>query len=118
MLTTFDTKEAFKAFSGHGFSEEQAEVLTDFLQKLHVTSTGNLVTKNDLKLTEASLRTEINNENSSLRAEMSSLKADLNSFRKEVASDMKMLEQRMTIKLGGLLVIGIGIMTAIQQLLG
>jgi len=107
MLTTFDTKEAFKTFSGQGFSEQQAEVLTDFLHKLHVTSTGNLATKNDLKLTEAALDAKIN-----------SLQTELRSYRKEAASDMKMLEQRMIIKLGGLLVIGIGIMTAIQQLLG
>lgn len=96
MLTTFDTKEAFKTFSGQGFSEQQAEVLTDFLQKMHVISTGNLATKNDLKLTEASLEARID----------------------RLQAEMKLMEQRMTIKLGGLLVIAVGIMTAIQQLLG
>lgn len=89
MLVTFDTKQAYEAFAGHGFSDEQAEILTEFLQRAHITSTGNLATKNDLKLLESELR-----------------------------SELQLLEQRTTIKLGGIMVIGIGLMTAIPQLFG
>lgn len=82
---TFDTKQAYKALAEHGFSEDQADGLTELLQEALASNVANLATKDDILL----------------------LKAEL-----------KLLEQRMTIKLGGLLIIAIGIMTAIQQLVG
>ena len=96
MLETFDTKQTYEAFSGHGFTQEQAEVLTEYLHKNYLTTVANLATKDDLKV----------------------LATDLKSLATELRAEIKLSEQRMTIKLGGLLVISIGIMTAIQQLLG
>lgn len=95
MFTTFDTKQAYEAFSQHGFSVEQAEVLTEYLQKMQVASVENLATKSDLKL----LSTE-------LRAEML-----------ESRSEMTSLESRLTIKIGGIMAVGIGVLAALISVL-
>ena len=58
----------------------------------------------------AELRTEMAQLRTELRADMSRLRA-------EVGADMKALEQRMTIKLGSMLVVAIAIVSALVKLL-
>lgn len=79
-------------------SSEQAEVLTEYLQKSQVTSIENLATKNDVKL----LGTEF-------RAEMAELKT-------EVRAEMAALKNELIIKLGGMIAVGIGVLAAINTL--
>ena len=45
------------------------------------------------------------------------LRADMSRLRAEVGADMKALEQRMTIKLGSMLVVAIAIVSALVKLL-
>ena len=87
-----DTHKAVKMLQQAGFGEGQAEaVVTTVSDALNET----VATKADLLTLEAGLRSEL----------------------QEVRSEMRALEQRMTIKLGGLLVIGLGLMTALDKLL-
>jgi hypothetical protein len=70
--------------------------------------------RTELKAEIANLRTELKAEIASLRAE---LKADGVSLRGEFKSDIEILRRDLVIKLGGMLVISVGILlTAIRYL--
>jgi transcriptional antiterminator len=86
---TFDTHDFVKKLKGVGFSEEQAEVITD-LQKTTVANTieqarhdydlDNLTTKRDLKELELKIelvRAELKRDIETVRKELSETKGDL-----------------------------------------
>jgi len=83
---TFDTHEFVKKLKDVGFSEEQAEVITD-LQKFTVSNTleqarhdyelDNLATKRDLKEVEAALRKDIEVLRLNTAKDIAETKADL-----------------------------------------
>lgn len=83
---TFDTHDFVKKLKGVGFSEEQAEILTD-LQKVIVSNTleqarhdyelDDLATKRDLKELELKLDTRINGTELKLEIKIAETKADL-----------------------------------------
>ena len=45
-------------------------------------------------------------------------KADINALKAEFKAELKSLEQRMAIKLGGMLIVGLGVLVTIDRLLG
>lgn len=83
---TFDTHEFVKKLKGAGFSEEQAEILTD-LQKTTALNTleqarhdyelDDLVTKRDLKELETNLRKDIEILRLETKRDIAENKADL-----------------------------------------
>ncbi|WP_333876408.1 DUF1640 domain-containing protein [Methylobacter sp.] len=83
---TFDTHDFVKKLKGVGFSEEQAEVLTD-LQKATVSNTleqarhdyelDDLATKRDLKELEALLRRDTKELELKVAKDIAESKADL-----------------------------------------
>ncbi len=83
---TFDTHDFVKKLKGAGFSEEQAEVLTD-LQRATVVNTleqarhdyelDDLATKRDLKELEVALRRDIKEIELKLEVKIAETKADL-----------------------------------------
>ncbi len=85
----FDTHTYVKKLIGVGFSEEQAEVQAETLIAL---VEDRLVTKHDFEIRITQLETKIER-------------------------DLKELEMRLVIRLGGLLVVAVGVMTALQKLL-
>ena len=94
-----DTHKAVKMLQQAGFEEGQAEaVVTTVSDALNET----VATKADLLTLETSLRSELQEVRSELQ---------------EVRSELRALEQRMTIKLGGILVVGLGLITALDKLL-
>ncbi len=89
-MFTFDTQQVYRDFSGPGsFTETQAESLTQVLREIASLSTQSAATKNELLI-----------------------------LQKEIKSDLQLLEQRLTIRLGGIMAVGLGVLLAIQQLLG
>ncbi len=81
-----------------GVPEKQAEV---HLRILHEVIESNLATKRDIQ--------EVKRDIEEMRTE---LKRDI----QELKRDMKELEQKMTIKLGGLIVVAIGILVALSNI--
>src|SRR5450759_779995 len=55
----FDTHEFVKRLKGAGFSEEQAEVLTDLQKTTALNKLDDLATKRDLKELETALKRDI-----------------------------------------------------------
>jgi hypothetical protein len=82
--TTFDTYRIVKRLKDAGFSDHQAETVTDVLRESRAADLSDLVTKSELKAALSDLRTElkadiagVKTEMSGLRTEMADLKADI-----------------------------------------
>ena len=95
-----DTYKAVKNLQKVGFDESQAEAVVGMVGEAFDDS---VATKVDI----AELRAEIHEVRAELRAEAKAIRAEIRD-----------LEQRMTIKLGGLLVLALTLLTAINKWLG
>ena len=93
---TFDTLKFVKTLQAAGVAVPQAEAIATAVRDS--TDSAELATKADLR---------------ELRAE---LKNDIAMLRQEMDYRMTQLEQRITIKLGGMLVVAVGILAAIIKL--
>ncbi len=98
----FDTHRVVKRLKEAGFSEPQAETVTDVLREARDTELSALATKTDLaavkaelKADIASVRAEIGNLRSEVKAEIGNLrsevKAEIGSLRDELKADIKLL---------------------------
>ncbi len=116
-MTVFDTHKAFVTFTGAGFSAEQAQALLDAGQE----GSEALATKADLKAQETALRSEMQAMERALRNDLQAVETSLNSeiqtLRAESKTDLRDLEQRMTIRLGAMLFTAIGLQVAVLGLL-
>lgn len=117
----FNAFKYSKQLESAGFSREQAEIQ---LQVITEIVEGELATKQDLqnlgtaishdaKATESNLRKDIE----ALRHEMKTGESSLRQEIELIRIDMKTLENRLTIKLGTFLIIGITAMTTIMKFL-
>ena len=102
-----DTHKAVKKLQKVGFDEAQAEMVIRMIGEAYDNS---VATKADI----AAVRTELVAQGAELRAEIQDIRAELKAIRAEIRD----LEQRMTIKLGGLLVLALTLLTAINRWLG
>ena len=99
MSAPFDTLKLARALRDKaGFSQEHAEATADALADV---VGGQVATKQDM----ADLRAEI----AALRTEMH---AEITNLRAEISAGLRDVEQRMTIRLGGMLVVVTGILLA------
>ncbi|MBF0288086.1 MAG: DUF1640 domain-containing protein [SAR324 cluster bacterium] len=102
-MLVFDTLEYTKKLTATGVPQEQAEVHAETMKQI---IEHDLATKADI------LRLEKAIEDS--KAE---LKRDLEDSKADLKRDLKEMEMRLIIRLGGLLVIGIGILASLEKLL-
>ena len=102
-----DTHKAVKKLKEVGFDESQAEAVVRMVGEAFDDS---VATKVDI----AELRIEIQE----VRAEIQEVRAELRTEIKAIRAELRELEQRMTIKLGGLLVLALTLLTAINKWLG
>ena len=102
-----DTYKAVKKLREVGFDEAQAEMV---IRMIGEAFDDSVATKADI----AAVRTELVAQGAELRAEIQDIRAELKAIRAEIRD----LEQRMTIKLGGLLVLALTLLTAINKWLG
>ena len=99
----FDTLKLARRFESAGFAAKQAGDMAEALAE--AMSGADLVTKADLDAAVAALRAEIAALRAELKAEIAALGAELNSA-------MELLRRDMTIRLGGMLVVAVGILLA------
>ena len=99
---TFDTHAFVKRLTRAGMPEDQAEVLSKGQADLY----ERLVTKEYFEFT-------LKHELEKLRIE---LKNDIEKLRAELKRDIKEMEQKLTIKLGAFLVIGVTVLTVLDKL--
>ncbi|MCB2055483.1 MAG: hypothetical protein KDE35_14725 [Geminicoccaceae bacterium] len=107
----FDTLALAHKLEAAGFDTRQAQGTAAALAE---TFAGELVTKSDLREAIDELRQDLRREIDDLRQEV---RHDINELRQEMRHEMASLEQRMTIKLGGMMVVALGVMTALVKLL-
>ena len=123
---SFDTLRAANRLRDEaGFNEVQAAVLVDTFAAGFA---ERFPTKRDLKGVETALRGDMEKMETSLRGEVkrvetslekveTSLRGEIETLATSVRTDMRDLEHRMTIRLGGLMVLGMGVLLTLQRLL-
>ncbi|MBJ7262861.1 MAG: DUF1640 domain-containing protein [Burkholderiaceae bacterium] len=121
-VVTFDTLKFVKTLEAAGIPPQQAEAMSAAVRDSH--ETADLVTKSDVdKLSKDVdskfdlLRLELDSRfkafDSTLRHEITGVRHEIS----DVRNELKQLEQRMTIKLGSMLAIAVGLIAAIVKLL-
>src|SRR5579885_2859763 len=123
MAATLDTLQIVKRLKEAGFAEPQAEAVTTVLRDAREADLSQLATKTDLEFhrqaTKAdldALRHELKSDADTLRHE---LKSELDAHRQAtnadfaaVRAELRELEQRLTIRLGSMIVVATGVLLA------
>ncbi len=125
----FDTHAYVKRLTGAGMPEAQAEVLADEQSRL---IDSGLATKRDAKELETGLKRDIKELETALKRDIKeletalkrdmkelegSLKRDMREIEDSLKRDIRELEQRMTIRLGAMMVVAVGAVAALVKLL-
>ena len=121
----FDTLKFAKRLKEAGFTEQQAEALAaaeaEFIEENLATKRDIAELRRDMKELEVNLRRDMKELEINLKRDITeletSLRRDTEGLRTELKRDMKDLEYRMTIKLGTLMVVAVGVMAALVKLL-
>ena len=131
-----DTHKAVKKLKEVGFDEAQAEAVVRMVGEAFddsVATKADIVTvRADLSTQGAEVRGEIqevrgeiqevradlSTQGAELRGEIREVRTELRAESKAIRAELRELEQRMTIKLGGLLVLALTLLTAINKWLG
>lgn len=134
---SFDTLRAANRLRDEaGFNEVQAAVLVDTfaagfaerfptkrdLKGVETALRGDMekmetALRGDMERMETALRSEVKRVETSLEKVETSLRGEIETLATSVRSDMRDLEHRMTIRLGGLMVLGMGVLLTLQRLL-
>lgn len=96
-----------------GFTREQAELSINILVEI---MDMNLASKQDLKILSLATREDFKELSNELRNEMIELRTELKGDMSELRHEIRELESRMVIKLGSLMVLSLGLLTAINKL--
>ena len=124
-----DTHKAVKKLKEVGFDEAQAEAVVRMVGEAFgdsVATKADIVTvRADLSTQGAEVRgeiqevrTDLSTQGAELRGEIREVRGELRVEAKAIRAEIRDLEQRMTIKLGGLLVLALTLLTAINKWLG
>lgn len=134
---SFDTLRAANRLRDEaGFNEVQAAVLVDTfaagfaerfptkrdLKGVETALRGDMEKMEtalcgDMERMETALRSEVKRVETSLEKVETSLRGEIETLATSVRTDMRDLEHRMTIRLGGLMVLGMGVLLTLQRLL-
>lgn len=139
----FDTLKYAKRLKEAGVPEKQAEAEAEALVEVLQTNLGLLSSKTDIKEMDVNLRREMKEMELALRRDMKEMEANLkrdldeshtslqrdmkeleNNLKRDIKEmelllkrDMVELEQRLVIKLGGMMVVAVGVVAALVKLL-
>ncbi|MBK6999840.1 MAG: DUF1640 domain-containing protein [Rhodoferax sp.] len=103
--TTFDTFKFVDKLEKAGLSREQASAIVEAQKDaLSEALDSNIATRGDLAAVKAELKADIAGSKSDLKAEIAAIR-----------SDMQALEMRLTIKLGALMVVAVGVIATLMK---
>ena len=136
-MAMFDTLSASRRLREVGFEQEQADAVVGLLAE---DLSGNIATKSDIELLRAATRSDIELLGAATKSDIELLgaatkrdiellgaaaKSDIELLRADTKSEIELLraevraiEQRMTIRLGGLVAVATGIIIAVIALTG
>lgn len=86
-------------------AERVASVIFDAIHE-------NVATKADLQLTEANLHSELVAMRADFHTELAAIRADFRTELAAIRTDLALVEHRLLVRLGGLIVAGAGLMLA------
>jgi uncharacterized protein with von Willebrand factor type A (vWA) domain len=121
---TFDTLKFVETLRDAGMPEAQAKAVSHAVREAH--ETADLATGRDLREASAAIRADLKTVHTAIQSNMQALRADIQSdmqtLRGEVKSDIqslraevRALEPRLTIRLGGVVVVALGAFTALSK---
>jgi hypothetical protein len=106
----FDTLKLARRLEDAGFSPRQAGDTAEALAE--VMSGAELATAADFTALRTELKAEIAALRSELKADIAALRAEMNSLRGKLEADIELLRRDLTIRLGGMIVVAVGILLA------
>src|SRR5215472_1495945 len=115
----FDTLRLARRLEGAGFSPQQAgdtaEALAEAMSGAELATTADIVgVRTELKAEIAALRGELTAEIAALRT---AVQAEIAAARSELKADIELLRRDITIRLGSMLVVAVGILLAAMRYL-
>ncbi|HGJ5854767.1 MAG TPA: DUF1640 domain-containing protein [Arsenophonus nasoniae] len=114
----FDTQEFVETLENAGLPKDQAKAISLVVRKSH--EVADLATKRDLEDVRKDLSAEIADVRKDLSAEIADVRKDLSAEISNVRKDMEhrfdKLGLQLTVRLGGMLILAIGALTAILKL--
>lgn len=99
---TFDTLKFANRLKQAGVTPAHAEAEAQALAEVFETNLGDLATKGDLL---------------AVKADVQAVKIEVQHLEQRMTAQLALLEQRMTIKLGGLMVVAVSIVATLVKLL-
>ena len=115
-MLAIDTLKLAEDLKKGGFTEEQTATLVDLGRDLSNQALEKVATKDDLKALEERIDDKFEGVAKDMTALEERLDLKFDGFRKDVTAEMKALEQRMIIKLGTLIVAGVGFLVLLDRL--
>lgn len=112
-MAMFDTLSASRRLREVGFEEKQADAVVGLLAE---DVSGNIATKSDIEMLRAATKSDIELLKAATESDIESLRADTKSEFELFRAEVRALEQRMTIRLGGLVAVATGIIIAVIAL--
>lgn len=117
MAATLDTLRLAKRFREAGAAEPLAEAFADALRERQEADLAQLATKADLRAEADALRAATRGDVAEVKADLALARAEVRTELAELRNELKALEQRMTIRLGGMIAGGVVLVTAAVKLL-
>jgi len=115
-LVAFDTHQFIQTLSQSGMPVAQAEAISNAVRMAYAHGASDLVTKADLAVVKADLAV-VQTDLAAVKAALASKaeKADLAAVKAELEHSIKLLEKSMTIRLGSMLFVAVGVMMAFMK---
>ena len=107
-ISSLDTLDIAKRLKGAGFSEAQAEAVTDVFREVRATDLANLATKVDIARLEAATKADIARLEGTIQRLEAATKADF----QRLEDKMEIMRRDITIRLGGMIAAMTGILLA------
>jgi Protein of unknown function (DUF1640) len=108
----FDTHKTVKRLSENGFTEQQAETVTAVLVDISDRYQSSSATKADVETARKDLDTKLEANRIELKTDIKTLDAKVDTLRIDMDHKLEKLGMSLTIKLGGMIVLAVGILLA------
>ena len=117
---TFNTHAFVKRLTRAGMPEDQAEVLAngqaDLYERLVTKEYFEFTLKHEFEKLRTELKQDIEKFQANLEQAKAELKHDLETTKTELKRDIREMEQKLTIKLGAIVAIGITVLSVLDKL--
>ena len=106
---TFDTYSLVKKLQSSGIAEAQAEAIIEVVREVNAGNDNNYSSKHEV----TEFKSEMKHDFTKFQSEM---KNEFSQFKSEMKHDMAMLEQRLIVKMGAMIMALGGVLIAIKFL--